>query len=47
MCADFISLLCRLIELWKIAFLLGENGGVTIRVGDVNDSGVSPKFDDG
>ena len=34
---DFTTLLCGLIELCKIAFLLGENGGVTkTRVGDVN-----------
>jgi hypothetical protein len=33
---DFTSLLCRLIELCKIAFLLGENSGVTkAGVGDV------------
>jgi hypothetical protein len=34
---DFTSLLCRLIELCKIVFLLGENGGVTkTGVGDVS-----------
>jgi hypothetical protein len=39
---DFTSLLCRLIELCKIAFLLGENGGVTkTGLGDVTNRGAT------
>jgi hypothetical protein len=36
---DFISLLCKLIELCKIAFLLDENGGVPkTEVGNVTEN---------